>query len=57
MVENVVTLEEKTSLAVSQDTRREIMKVQSELQIESGGRISINDTIMCLIDFWRDAKA
>ena len=57
MVENVVTLEEKTSLAVSHDTRREIMKVQSELQIEHGGRISINDTIMCLIKFWRAAKA
>jgi hypothetical protein len=53
MVDNVVKLEEKTSLAVSQDTRREIMKVQSELQIEQGGRISINDTITFLIDFWR----
>jgi len=33
------------------------MKVQSELQIERGGLISINETIAFLIDFWRAKRS
>jgi len=49
MNEETMKGSEKSSIAVSHDVRRELMRVQSELQLELSKRVYLNDVIAGLL--------